>query len=163
MRNMSFALTTPQAYAQVKTVTRRLGWWNLQPGDLVQQVVKGMGLKKGEKIERIHVIEIVSVLPERLNLIAENSLYGHSETRLEGFPNLFPQEFIEMFCKSHNGCTPEKKVNRICFRYLSEAPKCDKCNSAAWAIDEGDVIRCQLCRREFLIAYPQYSPVKAAK
>lgn len=73
MRNMSFALTTPQAYAQVKPVTRRLGWWNLQPGELVQQVVKGMGLKKGEKIERIHVIEIVSVTPERLNLMAENA------------------------------------------------------------------------------------------
>lgn len=40
MKNMSYALTTNQARAQVKDITRRLGWWNVKPGDLIQQVVK---------------------------------------------------------------------------------------------------------------------------
>lgn len=61
MRNMSFSLTTPQMRDRTKTLTRRLGWYSLKPGDRVQAVVKGMGLKKGEKVERLCVIEVVSV------------------------------------------------------------------------------------------------------
>ena len=37
MRNISFALTTPQFKARTKTVTRRKGWLMLQPGDPVQE------------------------------------------------------------------------------------------------------------------------------
>ena len=47
MRLMSFALTTRQFLAHEKTVTRRLGWEFLKPGDRVCGVEKGMGLKKG--------------------------------------------------------------------------------------------------------------------
>jgi len=42
MRNMSFSMTTPQFKTRTKTVTRRLGWWFIQPGDLVYGVEKGM-------------------------------------------------------------------------------------------------------------------------
>lgn len=35
MRNMSFALTTPQILNRSKTVTRRAGWSFLKPGDIV--------------------------------------------------------------------------------------------------------------------------------
>jgi hypothetical protein len=45
--NMSFSLTTQQARDKTKDVTRRLGWWFLEPGDIVQQVEKARGLKKG--------------------------------------------------------------------------------------------------------------------
>ena len=38
MRRMAFSLTTPQILAQSKTVTRRVGWRFLQPGDLVMAV-----------------------------------------------------------------------------------------------------------------------------
>ena len=50
-RNMSFAMTTEQVRNQTKTVTRRQGWRFLNAGDILQPVVKGMGLKKGEKKE----------------------------------------------------------------------------------------------------------------
>lgn len=42
MRNMSFALTKRQVLERTKTVTRRLGWEKLRPGDLVRAVEKGV-------------------------------------------------------------------------------------------------------------------------
>ena len=50
MRNMSFFMTTGQMYAQTKDITRRFGWWLLEPGDIVCAVEKSQGLQKGEKI-----------------------------------------------------------------------------------------------------------------
>jgi len=46
-------LTTSQIKNKPKTVTRRLGWWYLQPGNIINAVEKGMGLKKGEKVKKI--------------------------------------------------------------------------------------------------------------
>jgi hypothetical protein len=110
-RNMSFMLTTDQMRAQIKDVTRRMGWWFLKPGDLVWAVVKAMGLKKGEKIERICLIRIVSTRREPLNVIDQAELIR------EGFPAMSPADFVAMFCK-HNGCRPDSIVNRIAFEYL---------------------------------------------
>ena len=109
--NMSFWLTTEQMRDRSKTVTRRLGWWNLRPGDTVMAVVKGMGLKKGQKVERIHPIRIVSARPEPLNSVTP------SECVREGFPELSPEDFIYMFCRA-NKCKPEQTVNRISFFHL---------------------------------------------
>ena len=47
MRNMSFALTEAQLLDGTKTVTRRLGWTMLKPGDHFRAVRKAMGLRKG--------------------------------------------------------------------------------------------------------------------
>lgn len=110
-RNMSFALTTEQARDRTKTVTRRLGWRFLWPGDKVQQVVKAMGLKKGEKIEKIHLIEIVSVKIEPLILITQEDVIR------EGFTAMTPPQFIDMFCK-FNRCEATVEPTRIQFRYL---------------------------------------------
>jgi hypothetical protein len=49
-RNISFALTTAQFLDGSKDVTRRIGWKNLNAGDVLCAVKKGMGLKPGEKI-----------------------------------------------------------------------------------------------------------------
>ena len=49
-RNMSFSMTTEAIRDRSKTVTRRLGWSFLQPGDLLWAVEKGMGLKKLAKL-----------------------------------------------------------------------------------------------------------------
>lgn len=117
MRNMSFALTTKQCRAKTKTVTRRLGWKNLKPGDRVQQVEKGQGLKKGEHPVKIHVIECVSNHREPLNLIETAEFYGKQECIKEGFPQMTPREFVRMFCE-HNNCQPSTIVNRIVFRYV---------------------------------------------
>jgi hypothetical protein len=128
MRNMSSALTTQQVKARTKTVTRRLGWKAAKVGDVIQPVVKGMGLKKGETVEKIGgPIRIVRVSREPLSILlndVDGSPYGRSEIRLEGFgfnqpPHLHHSVtwFVEMFCE-HNGCTPDAEVTRIEFEYV---------------------------------------------
>ena len=116
-RNMSYAMTTRQARNKEKDVTRRNGWKFLKPRDIVQQVVKGMGLKKGEKVEKIHLIRIKSTRWEPLNRMILEPVYGYEECRREGFPDMTPDEFVAMYCKA-NKCKPDKLVNRIEFEYL---------------------------------------------
>lgn len=118
-RNMSCAITTQQVRDYMKDVTRRDGWRFLKPGDLVQLVEKGQGLKKGEKIKRLHLVRIVKTGPEILRRLIDEPEYGEIEVQREGFEGILtPAEFIEMFCKSHKGCTPYKIVNRIEWEYV---------------------------------------------
>lgn len=114
-RNMSFAMTTKQIRNQTKTVTRRFGWWFLKPGDIVCAVEKGMGLKKGEKINRLGLIRIVSVRTEPLYMITSD------ECVLEGLPEMCAYDFVKMMC-SHYDCTMSEPVNRIEFEYV-DPPK----------------------------------------
>lgn len=109
-RNMSFALTTEQVRKQEKDVTRRLGWDFLVGGELLWAVEKAMGLRKGEKIERICLIQVVSAWPEPLEAVTQE------EVVREGFPLWTPAQFIKFFC-THNNITPETIVNRIEFSY----------------------------------------------
>ena len=111
MRNMSFALTTPQFLARTKTVTRRIGWSFLKPGDLICGVKKSMGLKKGEKIERLGVIRILSIKKARLLHITQ------SDVVKEGFPDWTPAQFIQMLVDHYN-ITGAKILNRIEFEYV---------------------------------------------
>jgi len=110
-RNMSFAITKPQVIAGSKTVTRRLGWWKLKPGETVNAVEKAMGFKKGEKVQVIRQIRIVSIRTEPLNAIAKE------DCAREGFPEMTPTDFVRLFCK-FNDCAPDQEVNRIEFEYL---------------------------------------------
>lgn len=110
-RNMSFALTTEQVRRREKDVTRRLGWDFLVGGEQIWAVEKAMGLKKGEKIKRICLIEVVSAWAEPLEAITQE------EVIREGFNAWTPDQFIELFCE-HNRITPETIVNRIEFAYL---------------------------------------------
>ena len=116
-RNMSFMLTTQQMYNKTKTVTRRMGWRFLKPGDIVQAVEKCQGLRKGEKVVKICLIRILSNRPEQLGNM-NRLYYGLQEVIKEGFPDTTPIEFQDMFCKSHKGCTPTTFVNRIEFEYV---------------------------------------------
>lgn len=111
MKRMSFALTAPQFRARTKTVTRRLRWQHLQPGDRLLGVVKCMGLKRGEKQEPLGVIEVVAVDWVQLRDMTPR------ECELEGFPEMTPAEFVDMFCDA-NGCAPHTVVRRIEFRYV---------------------------------------------
>lgn len=110
-RNMSCAMTTQQVIDEIKNVTRRFGWWFLKPGDQVWLVEKAMGLQKGEKINRLKLVEIVSTRPEPLNAITQEDVVR------EGFPDWTPEQFIQMLV-DHYGCDPEKICNRIEFKYL---------------------------------------------
>ncbi len=120
MRNMSFALTTKQVRAQTKTVTRRRGWATLKPGTLIQPVVKGMGLKKGETVKKIGgPIRVVSVRREALKRLTAEEPYGSKEVEREGFAGeMTPRMFVEFFGKTH-GCTSGTWITRIEFEYLT--------------------------------------------
>lgn len=113
---MSFSITTQQMRDDIKDVTRRLGWWHLQPGQQIRACEKCMGLKKGEKLKVLCIIEVVSTRREPLQRMTDDLAYGLEECRREGFPEMSPAEFVAMFCASHKGCTPETEINRIQFR-----------------------------------------------
>lgn len=99
MRNISFALTTPQFKAQTKTVTRRKGWLKLQAGDRLMAVEKGMGLKPGEKVVRLGEIEVVCVRREPLNAMYDEP----GACAREGFPEMQVPGFIRLYCDANGG------------------------------------------------------------
>lgn len=110
-RNMSFALTQQQFRDRTKTVTRRLGWRFLKPGDILNGCEKCQGLKAGERIVKLGQIRILSTDWQPLdNITAE-------DCAAEGFPDLTPAEFVAFFCQA-NGCEADAMVNRIKFEYL---------------------------------------------
>src|SRR5438045_2405184 len=98
-RNMSFSITTAQVQTRTKTVTRRLGSRTLEMGVPINAVKKAMGLKKGEKVQKLAVILPIHKRRERLNRMLKDKAYGAREVVLEGFPEMSPTEFVEMFCR----------------------------------------------------------------
>lgn len=118
-RNMSFSLTTKQFVERNKKVTRRLGWGNMKPGDQFYGCEKAMGLKKGEKVNRLGLCECVSNFPEPLQRMIDDPEYGQQEAILEGFPDMTGAEFVEMFCR-HQRVTPDFAPNRIEFKYVED-------------------------------------------
>lgn len=137
MRNMAFSITTEQMYHQTKSVTRRIGWSFLNPGDTVMAVEKGMGLKKGEKIKKIYPIEIISVRGERLCDITLQ------DVAREGFPQMTVPEFVRMFAKSHS-CDVHTMVNRIEFKPLAKpnnaSTRTSLCSECFDEIPAGDTL-----------------------
>ena len=110
---MSFALTTPQILDRSKTVTRRKGWLFLKPGDRLWAVKKAMGLKKGEKVERLALIEVVDVYREQLFSIDDDDVIA------EGFPGWTQTEFRDMYCEA-NGGDDFQDCTRIQFKYVED-------------------------------------------
>lgn len=115
---MSYAMTKKQIKDRTKTVTRRDGWENLKVGEIYCAVEKGMGLKKGEKVQRLAVLQCVGNRRERLYKMIEDKEYGSAECILEGFPELSPLEFVQMYTKAKKGRHAGDLVSRIEFRYL---------------------------------------------
>jgi len=110
-RNMSFMLTQEQIRNKTKTVTRRLGWWFLEPGDILNACEKCQGLGKGGKIVKICQIKVLHVRPEILYNMPP------LDCEKEGFPEMDRYDFIEMFTKEMR-CERNAAVNRIEFEYL---------------------------------------------
>ena len=119
MKNISFFLTTQQFKNRTKDVTRRIGWRDVEPGELLQGVLKGQGIPKGGTIQKLGVIQVKEARREPLNKMLEDGPYGWLECIREGFPNMEPKGFVDMFCK-HNGCKPETEIARIEFGYMDE-------------------------------------------
>ncbi len=113
MRNISFFLTTPQFLNGTKDVTRRIGWANLKPGELLQAVEKGQGLKAGQKATKLGVIRVKSVRREQLFKITQEDVVR------EGFPDMLPGDFIRMF-EEHNDCDARDVITRIEFEHVKE-------------------------------------------
>lgn len=112
-RAMSFFLTEPQLRAGQKDVTRRLGWESVREGDVIAAVRKAMGLKAGERHQRITMIRVKSVRRERLDTITAD------DVRREGFADMTASEFVAFFCKA-NKCEPRTLVTRIEFERVVE-------------------------------------------
>lgn len=113
MRRMSFFMTTEQMRAKTKTVTRRGGWLGLKPGDRVLACVKCMGLKRGEKVEVIGLIEIVSNRREPIDLLLDPS-YGPDEMTKEGFPGQPPAELVARLRERY----ADEEISRIEFKHI---------------------------------------------
>lgn len=122
MRNISFMMTTKQFVAQEKTETRRLGWLHAKVGDVYMGVLKSQGLKKGEKIVRLHPIEVVHTRREPLRYITQDACVR------EGFPDKTPEEFIMMFMEHNRRACAEygedTLITVIRFKHLKFCPQC---------------------------------------
>tara|TARA_B100001123_G_C14794523_1_gene821828 strand:- start:289 stop:612 length:324 start_codon:yes stop_codon:yes gene_type:complete len=105
-------MTKNQLLSGSKTVTRRLGWKFLKPGDRVMACKQCQGLGKGGKIKRYGLIEIEQVWSERLGDITP------TEILREGFPNMSVDEFVDYFIAGHKGCKRDTIITRIQFRKL---------------------------------------------
>jgi hypothetical protein len=75
-------------------------------------VRKAMGLKKGEKVKRLHAIEVVAVSREPLWKIGLRP----EDIKAEGF-NCGAWAFIRFFAKTHK-CKASTRITRIQFRHL---------------------------------------------
>jgi len=113
MRNMSFLHTWDQFSAMEKTETCRVGWGDLAIGERIQGVKKCMGLKKGEHVEKGHVIIVKKVEA----IFTEAWFFTKLNVISEGFPELTPYEFVYNIliakCKINHG----RAINRITFEY----------------------------------------------
>ena len=136
MKNMSFSITTEQVINREKTVTRRWGWYNAKPGDRYRAVEKAMGLKKGEKMVSLAIIEVVRAEQDPL-LALEIASYGPVEMTREGFPGRHPAEFAEMLRKIKPKACKEDHPMRIEFKYVTP---CEKCSGL------GDLVGFLKCR-----------------
>jgi hypothetical protein len=119
-RNISFMLTTQQIRERTKTVTRRNGWTFLKAGDVLCAVEKSQGLGKGGKIKRLCLIRVKNVKCEPLRSMIDDLDYGFEECEREGFPDVGPNEFVAMFCRSHKKTTADSIITRIEFEYVDE-------------------------------------------
>lgn len=117
MKNISFSMTIDQFKLRNKTVTRRLGWKNLKHGQLLMGCKKCIGLRSGEKIEKLGIIRVKSVRREPLCSMEVNPVYGKKEALREGFPHLTGQQFVEMFAKALH-CDKTSPVTRIEYEYI---------------------------------------------
>jgi hypothetical protein len=119
MRNMSFSHTVREMQEQTKTVTRRIGWERLKPGTYLRAVRKARGLKKGEKIQPLGVIQALTVRRETLGDVTEE------EVRREGFPGMSVGDFQYLFKRVNDlfHTRPHQRpddipLTRIAFRHV---------------------------------------------
>lgn len=121
-RRMSVSMTLDAVRARTKIVTRRRvdTWRDLQPGDRLTLIEKGMGRPRGAKQVVVCEVEVVDVRVEPLYAITEDEVIA------EGFPNMTPGEFCDFWMSGH-GYNPRTQTEamaiecrRIEWRYLDD-------------------------------------------
>jgi hypothetical protein len=108
---MSVKLSEQAVIERRKTVTRRLGWRFLKPGNRLSLCRKVQGRRPGEPLVRLAEVEVVDVSREHLDQIT------HIEIQREGFTGWTTGEFVQMFSAAMR-CDPSTMVTRIEWRYL---------------------------------------------
>jgi hypothetical protein len=139
-RLMSVALTEQAVRDQRKTVTRRLGWLFLKPGDRLTLVRKVQGRKPGEPIVRLAEVEVVSVGRGSILSLTEEDVARecvplrdqHGHERFDeiwwpdggSFRDAQPtvESWITWYCGMFDIHPYLDDVTRIEWRYLSGAP-----------------------------------------
>lgn len=111
---MAVALTTDAVRERRKTVTRRVGWRFLKPGDRLTLCPKVMGRKPGEPLVRLCDVEVVDVRRERLCDMPLEDVVK------EGFPATWSVRDFIVYFALHIGAPAEDRteVTRIEWRYL---------------------------------------------
>lgn len=122
---MSVSHTEQAVRDRRKTVTRRLGWTFLKPGDRLTLCRKVMGRKKGEPLERIAEVKVVSVRREPLYWMSDVDVMREGiapwDDRFDewyedsGLPPA--HSFVSWFAWKFD-CLPETEITRIEWRYL---------------------------------------------
>lgn len=135
---MSVSLTEDQVVAEVKDVTRRLGWAFIREAEVVTLCRKVMGRRRAdgtvEPLIRLKDVRVVSAHREKLSAITDDDVIR------EGFgPDYRPdwwvegeqptERFIEFFTRSMR-CHRDKVVTRIEWAYLAPG---------SWIDNQGDV------------------------
>ena len=113
-RLMSVSLTEQAVVERRKTVTRRLGWTFLKPGDRLTLCRKVMGRKPGESLVRLAEVEVVSVRRERLSDMTSEDVPREAVPGTEGWS---PVKWSEWYA-GKMGCGVGSEVTRIEWRYL---------------------------------------------
>jgi len=109
---MSVSLTEDAVRERRKTVTRRLGWRFLKPGDQLTLCRKVMGRKAGEPLVRLAEVEVVGVRRELLVEVTPE------DVEREGFPGMSAFDFVGFF-RDHMHVQAYAEVTRIEWRYLA--------------------------------------------
>lgn len=118
-RLMSVSLTERAVVERRKTVTRRLGWEWLIPGERLTLCRKVMGRRRKdgtiEPLVRLADVQVIDVIREPLSALTVG------DVAREGFSGWTPDEFLDFFCQ-HMRCDRSAEVTRIEWRYLESAP-----------------------------------------
>lgn len=126
-RRMSCSMTIDAVVERRKTVTRRHEntWRNLQPGDRLTLIEKGMGLPKGARQVVLCEVEVVDVRLEPLVAIFDEP----DAVAREGITTMSPNRFAYWWAESHGYgklATPAELAPIMCrrieWRYLEGEP-----------------------------------------
>lgn len=131
-RLMSVSLTERSVVERRKTVTRRVGWRFLKPGDRLTLCRKVMGRKKGEPLVRLAEVEVVDIRREPLCRITDADIEREAVEPVQGrfceVDSDTGQPTVDawmMWFWEEMGVGPSDEVTRIEWRYLN--PPCAFC------------------------------------